>query len=372
MKVIRMINSFQDNNIGYYLKKYVSRKNFCNFGWGNIGTEMIMYDFPNIKINKTDINCYKDSQGEPCLINEVIKFINNKSKIKISKRNIIITNGATNSIFLLSQFFKNNLKINEILMQNPTYDTAINIFKSQNYFIKTINPEFCNLKNYNVKLSYLMFRFHNPTGLSIDDGQEKEIKTQLLKFGYLIEDDSYGLFDNRNKINIIKNKKYIYIGSFSKYIFPGMHLGYIIADKKIIDTLILMQKYYNSYPNILSQINLLHYLKTGKIEKEIYHKVKILVERRKLFESLLSSRVKKLLNYSNSGFYYWLKLPQNVNSRKIFIALLKKGVFVIPGDIYFIDKPYGALRICIGNIDNISISKGVKILNNVLGYELRV
>lgn len=372
MKILFQNNGvFSTNRIEELVKIYTDphRGEFYNFGWGNIGIDMIKYDFPSIKINKGEVNCYGNPRGNIKLIDEIVKFIQNKSRVKVKNENIIITNGATNAIFLLSCFFRKFLKIDKILIQNPTYDTAINIFKSQDYKLVTVDPTFLNFSvNKNIKLSYLMFKLHNPTGISIDENKSKEIKNKLLKIGYVIEDDAYGLFDGKDKLNIMDNKKYIYVGSFSKYIFPGIRLGYIIADKDIISKLALMQKYYNSHPNILSQLTLLHYLKTQKIEREINYKINLLNQKRKLFEKFLSPEIKKNMSGSRTGFYYWITLPSGMKSQNIFLLLLKRGVFVIPGDIYFTDEEhsYGALRVSISSIPEGKVQQGARLLGEYL------
>lgn len=329
--IIKNVAKFRDNYIADYINRYIKNDNFYNFGWGNLNEKLIKFEVPNINFNKKIISQYGDSQGIDDLINEVIKFVRRKSDAKIEKENMLITNGVTNAIFLLSCFFKNFLGIDEILLQNPTYDTAINIFKSQNYDIQTINPNLNKLKNENFRLAYLMFKFQNPTGIYIEKDSAKEFKNKLLKKCYLIEDDSYGLIENDSEINIIDNKKYLYVSSFSKYIFPGLRMGYIIAHKDIIDKLKIIQKYYNSHPNVLSQLVLLDYLKTNKIYDEIENKNKILDLRRKLFENSLSPKIKGLIQHHKGGFYYWFKLPDSVNLNQLFIELLKNKILIIPG-----------------------------------------
>lgn len=364
--IIKNVANFRDNYIADYINKYIKNDNFYNFGWGNLNEKMVKFEASRIDFNKKIISCYGDPRGLDDLINEVIKFIRKKSDAKIEKENILITNGATNAIFLLSYFFKNFLGINKILLQNPSYDTAINIFKSQDYDIQTINPNLNKLENGNFGLAYLMFKFQNPTGIYIEKDRAKEFKNKLLKKCYLIEDDSYGLLENDSEINIIDDKKYLYVSSFSKYIFPGLRMGYIIAHKDIIDKLKIIQKYYNSYPNALSQLVLLDYLKTNKIYGEIENKNKILISRRKLFENSLSPKIKGLIRHDKGGFYYWFRLPNSINLNQLFIELLKNKILIIPGDIYFLNNKYNAIRASISSINDNDISIAAKHLSNII------
>lgn len=364
--IVKNIANFRDNYIADYINRYIKNDNFYNFGWGNLNERLIKFQVPKIDFNKKIISRYGDTQGIDDLINEIVKFVRKKSDAKIEKENIFITNGATNAIFLLSYFFKNFLEIDKILLQNPSYDTAINIFKSQDYDIRTVNPNLNKIENENFRLAYLMFKFQNPTGIYIEKDRAKKFKNKLLKKCYLIEDDSYGLLENDSEINIIDNEKYLYVSSFSKYIFPGLRMGYIIAHKAIIDKLKIIQKYYNSHPNILSQLILLDYLKTSKIYDEIENKNKILDTRRKLFENSLSPKVKDLIHYHKGGFYYWFKLPKSVNLNRLFIELLKNKILIIPGDIYFVNNKYNAIRASISSISDNDISIAAKHLSNII------
>jgi len=365
--IFKNVGKFRDNCISYYVNKHIKDEDFYNLGWGNISEEMIKYIIPKINFDKELIGRYNDSQGTNDLICEIIRFIHKKSGLKFKKENILITNGVTSSIFLLSYYFKNSLNIDTILLQNPTYDTAINIFKSQDYKMKTIDYKLTKNFDKNIKLAYLMFKFQNPTGAYIEKTKAEEFKKNLLKTSYLIEDDSYGLLEKHSEINIIRDKKYLYLSSFSKYIFPGLRLGYIVADKDIINELKTIQKYYISYPNILSQIVLFNNFKTGKINIEIKNKIKILDIKQKLFERFLSSKTKKLISRNGkTAFYYWLKFPQNVDLHNLFIELLKNKILVIPGDIYFVNNKYNALRICLSPININDIPIAAKKLSGII------
>ncbi|MFH0805581.1 MAG: PLP-dependent aminotransferase family protein [Patescibacteria group bacterium] len=364
--IIKNVANFRDNYLADYINQYIKNDNFYNLGWGNLSEDLIKFEAPKIDFNKKIISRYGDPQGIDDLINEVIKFVRKKSDTKIEKENMLITNGATNAIFLLSYFFKRFLGINKILLQNPTYDTAINIFKSQDYNIQTINPDLNKIENNNIELAYLMFKFQNPTGVYIEKERAKEFKSRLLKKCYLIEDDSYGLLEDDSEINIIDNKKYLYVSSFSKYIFPGLRMGYIIAHKNVIDKLRTIQKYYTSHPNILSQLILLDYLKTNKIYDEIINKNKILNMRRKLFEDSLSPKTKELIQHHKGGFYYWFKLPNSINLNQLFIELLKNKILVIPGDIYFLNNKYNAIRVSISPINDNDIPIATNKLSDIV------
>jgi len=368
--LLKNIGPFSVNRIGKLVRMHTNFHggDFYNFGWGDITTDIVRHKIPKISL-PLDVVCkYSQPEGLPILIKYVVEFINNLSDTKINHRNVLITNGATNAIALLSYYFREFHRAKSVLVQNPTYDTALNIFRSQRYKIYGTDPNPTRLNDVKFDLSYCSFKFHNPTGLYIPSSQTDTIKKDLLAHGYLIEDDAYGLFADKPTIDLVKHPRYVYVGSFSKYIFPGIRMGYVVADEKIIERLKIIQKYHNSHPNVLSQFMLLRYLEQERFLDEIKKRQRLLNEKREIFEKVLPDSIKRTIEYRHGGFYYWIKLRAGTKSIRVFTALLKNNVFVIPGDIYFINARniFSALRISIGPIPKNKIRRGAHLLSKCL------
>jgi 2-aminoadipate transaminase len=358
---------FDENTISDYIEKYLNQNCCYNFGWGSLNQELIKNPLPKVEYDHKVVGIYNQPKGQEEVVKEVIKFIKSKSGKEINPGQIMLTNGATNGIFLLAHYFTNVRKIKKIIIQSPVFDTALNIFNSQGLEKISISPDCHDLPKIKNSFAYLIFKFQNPSGVSIDNIKKQEIIKELTRNGnYLIEDDAYGLLVKGGKIDLVSNPNYIFVGSFSKYIFPGLRLGFIVAEPEIISDLQVIQKYYNSHPNVISQYLLLEYIKNGLIESEIKNKIQQIKERRKLFEKNISNKIKINLEKTNGGFYYWLKLSKKVSAIEVFTELLKNGIVAIPGDIYFANTPYPSLRLCISLIDKEKIKDGCKILNEVL------
>ncbi len=358
---------FNENSVAEYIGKYLSPKKCFNFGWGSLDPKLILNPVPTPKYDNKIIGSYNDPKGQPFLIEQVTDFIKNKSGKIIPEDQILLTNGATNAIFLLTHYFTHIRGIDSVLAQNPTYDTVLNVFRSQGVRIVSIDPSCSNLPDIHNSFAYLIFKFQNPTGLTINKlAKDKIIKELTTQGNYVIEDDAYGLLENNGTIEINTNPLCIYIGSFSKYIFPGLRLGYIIASPIIIQDLQAIQKYYNSHPNIISQYILSEYLKNNTVDEEINHKVSLISSKRHEFEEHISDNIRKRIETSSGGFYYWLKFSPKTSAITVFKELLTYGVITIPGDIYFSDKTYPALRLSISSIDKDQIRDGCQIINEVL------
>lgn len=80
--------------------------------------------------------------------------------------------------------------------------------------------------------------FNNPLGTSLPLGRRSEILAVCHAHKILfLEDNAYGMFAYDARLPTLKaldqRGDVIYIGSFSKTIFPGLRLGYLVADQRL-------------------------------------------------------------------------------------------------------------------------------------------
>ena len=74
------------------------------------------------------------------------------------------------------------------------------------------------------------------------------------------------------------------------------------------------------------------------------------------------------------GIFLWVKLPDNVDTMKLFQAALKAGISINPGAEWSVDKPYSAsrLRLCFASPSKDEIREGVTKLAEVCRSEFGV
>ena len=74
------------------------------------------------------------------------------------------------------------------------------------------------------------------------------------------------------------------------------------------------------------------------------------------------------------GIFLWVKLPDNVDTMKLYQAALKEGVAINPGNEWSTDKVHSGsrLRICFASPTHDQIRAGVAILAEVCRREFGV
>ena len=78
--------------------------------------------------------------------------------------------------------------------------------------------------------------------------------------------------------------------------------------------------------------------------------------------------------YPKGGIFLWVKLPDGVDTRKLFHAALTEGVAINPGPEWSTDASYAAsrMRLCFASPSADEIRRGVAVLAEVCGREFGV
>ncbi len=89
------------------------------------------------------------------------------------------------------------------------------------------------------RLVYEIPDFHNPTGAQMTRSERLELLALAERHNFLIvEDNPYGLFAYEAEVaptikSLDEHARVIYLGSFAKTLFPGLRMGYLIADQRV-------------------------------------------------------------------------------------------------------------------------------------------
>ena len=98
------------------------------------------------------------------------------------------------------------------------------------------------------KLMYDIPTFNNPLGYSLSAPWRHETLALCNRLGLLyIEDNAYGMFryegeDVPSLKALDKHENVLYIASYSKVLFPGLRLGCLVADQRLSDGSLLVDK----------------------------------------------------------------------------------------------------------------------------------
>lgn len=239
-----------------------------------------------------------------------------------------------------------------------------------------------DLKSRNItpKYIYTIPTVQNPTGTIMGEARRAELLRLSRQYGVpVFEDDCYAdLIWNGQRPPAIHalsgaNGGVIHIGSFSKSIAPALRVGYIVAPWQVLSQMLALKTDAGS--GALEQMVLAEYCAphfdthVPKLTRGLRAKLETLMD-------ALNAQFGTTAEFEDprGGIFLWIKLPDTVDTMKLYQAALKAGVAINPGPEWCTDKAYAGsrLRLCFASPSHNEIREGVAILADVCRREFGV
>ncbi|OOM74127.1 2-aminoadipate transaminase [Clostridium puniceum] len=291
---------------------------------------------------------YGYAKGYKPLIDYFFDYMKEK-RVVTTNKDILITNGFTEAFDIIISSLTN--KNDVILCEEPTHNTALKIMKA--YGLKVVQVKLDKegldldslekaLSKYNPKFGYLIPSYNNPTGIVTKTERRKEIYKLFRKYFVPIIEDGFNeeLLYSSSPIDPIASlcgngNGVIYIGSLSKILFPGLRIGWILGDTKLIDILESVKRGRNIHSSFLDQSTFYYYLKSGAFSRYVKNVRKYYRDK----YNLVMDMIKKYIPYEcitgEGGLHIFIKLKNNINTRELLELCYKNNVLFMPGDIFY-------------------------------------
>jgi 2-aminoadipate transaminase len=229
------------------------------------------------------------------------------------------------------------------------------------------------------KYIYTIPTVQNPTATIMSEQRRAELLRLAGEYGVpVFEDDCYAdlVWDGKRPPAIYamsQSANVIHVGSFSKSIAPALRVGFIVAPWAIMSRMLALKTDAGS--GALEQMVLAEYCAphfathVPALRKGLRRKVETLME-------TLNEQFGTAAEFEDpkGGIFLWIKLPDNVDTMKLYQAALKQGVAINPGNEWSTDKAHSGsrLRICFASPTHEQIREGVAILADVCRREFGV
>ena len=229
------------------------------------------------------------------------------------------------------------------------------------------------------KYIYTIPTVQNPTGTILPVERRAEMLRLSEQYGVpIFEDDCYAdlTWDGKRPPAIYamsKTGNVIHIGSFSKSVAPALRVGFIVAPWEMMSRMLALKTDAGS--GALEQMVLAEYC-APHFQSHVPELTRGL---RAKLDTLMDSLGEQFgtaaeFEEPRGGIFLWVKLPDNVDTMKLYQAALAAGVAINPGPEWSVDKPYSGcrLRLCFANPSHGQIREGVAVLADVCRKEFGV
>ncbi|HKG55323.1 MAG TPA: PLP-dependent aminotransferase family protein [Anaerolineales bacterium] len=293
--------------------------------------------------------------GEPnghAPLRETITHILASQGLQTRAENVLITAGSQQALSLVSQLL---LKPGDaILVENPTYSGALDLFRALSFEVVGIPMDGQGLQvevlekllqQYHPKLIYTIPNFHNPTGTCLSTARRHQLIILADRYNIpILEDDFVGdlRYEGRTQPALKAldpGGRVIYVSTFSKILMPGLRVGFLIAEGPIYDGLVNFKRVNDLATSTLVQRALEAYVTVGRYQSHLRRSCQIFRKRRDVMLSAIQRYLPAeiRLDPPQGGMFIWLQLPQKLSSEKLLALAWEEGVIFSPGNEFFPD-----------------------------------
>lgn len=386
------VNAIKGSDTGEILK-LISQPDMISFAGGLPAEE----SFPADEIGKAVDIVLKSNPGKalqygPSLGHEPLRAsiaarMNRIVKTKYIADNVMVTNGSQQALDILCRVFCN--KGDPVIVEQPSYLGAITAFDltGVNYIEipgdgkgMIISELEKALATHDVKLIYIVTDFQNPTGITWTAERREALMRVVDKYEVpIIEDNPYGELRYEGEylpsLTAFDTKGLVCsLGTFSKTFAPGMRLGWIAAQPKVIEKCDLLKQNMDlstpPFVQYVAQAWLENFDFDGHVQKikDLYR------QRRDIMLKLMDEQFPKEVTYTRpeGGLFIWVTLPEYMNARELFKQCVAKKVAFVPGELFFASPGHANyFRLNYSYNDEAVIREGIGRIADVLKANLR-
>ena len=297
---------------------------------------------------------YGTTEGYTPLREQTKKRLMEKYQTGTEDDDVIITTGGQQTISLFTQTMINRGDV--VVCEEPSFIGALNAFRSFGAQLKGVPMDEEGMRmdkleevlatTENVKFIYVIPTFQNPSGRTMSLERRKQLLEIAKKYDVLILEDNpyFELRYEGEPVATVKSMdtegRVVYAGSYSKVLSPGMRIGFCLANKDIINRMVVCKQVSDVHTNMYFQMLVSRYMDTYDLDAHIkdicdLHKIK-----RDAMLAALDKYVDKRVTFThpNGGMFIWGELPEGYDSFKLCQEITKRKVACVPGNAFATDE----------------------------------
>jgi len=311
--------------------------------------------------------------------------------IACSADEILITSGSLQALDLVNGIFL--ARGDTVIIEQATYQGALTRLArlgvqavgipldGEGMRMDALSAALDDLKRRGVRPKYIYTipTVQNPTGTILSEARRHELLRLAETHGVpIFEDDCYSdlIWDGKRPPALhamSKNGGVIHIGSFSKSIAPALRVGYIVAEWNLLARMLALKTDAGSgalEQMVLGEFCAAHFdAHVPRLTRGLRAKLETLMD-------ALNEQFGTAAEFDDpkGGIFLWVKLPDQVDTLKLFPPALAAGVAINPGPEWSTDKAYGKsrTRLCFANASHEAIRAGIATLAEVCRAEFGV
>ncbi len=198
------------------------------------------------------------------------------------------------------------------------------------------------------KLLYVVPDFENPAGVTLSLDRRFDILAIARDFDLLVVEDSpyrelrYAGEHLPSLLALDRDSRVISLRTFSKILFPGLRVGWVVADPEVISRLVVAKQPVDLCTSPFAQVVAREYLKTGGLPalldrtRAIYAKKHIAML--EALERHMDPAWGVRWTRPEGGLFLFVTLPKWMDASDLLRVALKENVAFVSGGCFHCDK----------------------------------
>jgi 2-aminoadipate transaminase len=327
---------------------------------------------------------YGTEQGDGYFRLSLAHFLSRNYPLPIEPESLFITSGVSSALDLLCTCFTQ--AGDTIFVEEPTYFLAPKIFADHRLNIVSIPMDENGLMiealeekltKYRPQFLYTIPIHHNPSGTILSEARRAQLMEIAQRHNFMILADevyqllSYGDHASQSFAAQIDRGNIISLGSFSKILAPGLRLGWVQASTRIIQRLVtsgLLDSGGGMSPFASAIVR--GVIESGDLDVHLQNLIRIYRQRLISMDTLLTKHLPAVTyTVPQGGYFFWARLPENMNAVEFRKQAKLLNVDVRPGAIFSCEGGLqNFMRLCFAYYEEELIEQGILRLRECFEY----
>jgi DNA-binding transcriptional MocR family regulator len=286
-----------------------------------------------------------------------------------SPEEIVVVSGAQQGLDLLFRTFTDPGDL--VALESPTYPGALSLARLAGVAMLPLpmdpgGPDPLPLYGRRVKLCYVMPERQNPTGITTGPRRREALLQAALASGALVVEDGYEEPESGEPpLSSREPSRTVWLGTLSKDLVPGFRIGWIAAERAIVETVARVKKAMDFATPVPLQAAVAAFLRANGDRKLRQARAEEVSLRAIAAKQALREMLPEVTWWGGAGAnpLFWLHLPEGVSGRRVAEAAAARGVGVAAGmDFDPRGEDRNHVRLSVSRVERRDIARGIAVL----------
>lgn len=317
-----------------------------------------------------------DDRDDPLLVEQIRRTILPARGIEADGAEILVTLGSQHGIHLVAEALLGAGA--RVGVEEPGYPDARDIFAGQGAELVALPVDDQGI-TVPIRMSGLDLVFVTPgrqfpTNVTMAIGRRRQILSGAARDDVVIVEDDYDseYCYSRQPPPALKaldtTGRVVYVGSFSKFLAPGLRLGFIVADTRLVGYLRRLRHHMLRHPPGIIQRTTALMMEAGDYGRVIRRHRRVLKSKWQAITEAASEMFPWEVEATDGGMSLWVRGPAALDASALAIRARSEGVVIERGDVCFLGQPRPAncFQLGFAAIEMEAIRPGIERLASLL------